>query len=204
MVNPHTLDQTPKVSGLVLAGGQSRRMGGLDKGLQQFQGTPLAKLAWNQLGPHVADMWIVANRHLNDYAALFPQNSILQDSITGFAGPLAGMHAGLLAMEGDILVCVPCDTPNFPEDLVHRLIEPLKQRPELTLTVAQAGDRIHPVFCALRASAKLSIEYALNEGQRGVYQWLTRQSHQVVTFENPHQFTNLNTHDDLLKLQSGA
>lgn len=121
----------PHIDGLILAGGAGRRMGGLNKGLLLHQGLPLAAWALQRLGPQVENLYISANRNVTTYAALGHQ--VLRDPRPDLPGPLAGLEAGLRAFHGDILVCVPCDTPDFPHNLVQRLVsgwgQPLRPGP---------------------------------------------------------------------------
>ena len=108
-----------KVTGLILAGGLGRRMGGRDKGLQPFRGRPMAAWAIERLAPQVDTLLVNANQNPASYAAFgYP---VVPDRIAGFAGPLAGLHAGLSACETPLLVTAPCDSPFLPEDLVDPL-----------------------------------------------------------------------------------
>ena len=109
------------ITGLVLAGGRGSRMGGVDKGLQDHRGIPLALHALRRLQPQVGTAMLSANRNLPDYEAMGVP--VWSDSIEGYAGPLAGLLTGLEHARTDWLVTVPCDTPDFPSDLVDRLAE---------------------------------------------------------------------------------
>ncbi|HMX17345.1 MAG TPA: molybdenum cofactor guanylyltransferase, partial [Rhodocyclaceae bacterium] len=107
------------VTGLVLAGGLGRRMGGADKGLLDYAGRALVAAAIERLRPQVGTLMVNANRNGEAYAAFgFP---VLADAVAGFAGPLAGLQAGLAACTTPLLVTVPCDSPDAPRDLVARL-----------------------------------------------------------------------------------
>src|SRR6478672_11042374 len=107
------------VTGVVLAGGQGSRMGGVDKGLQEFRGKPMAAHAIERLAPQVDELLINANRNPDDYARF--GHRVIADEIPGFAGPLAGFERGLAHAAGDLVVTVPCDSPFLPADLVWRL-----------------------------------------------------------------------------------
>src|ERR1700761_8879843 len=112
-----------KITGLVLAGGRGSRMGGVDKGLQLHLGTPLALHALNRLRPQVAGLMLNANRNLEVYEAMGAP--VWPDEPADFAGPLAGMLAGLSHCPTPYLATVPCDSPDFPLDLVARLMQGL-------------------------------------------------------------------------------
>src|SRR5271155_2698102 len=94
-------------------------MGGVDKGLQLFQGVPLAHHALRRLSPQVGQVMVNANRNLERYRAM--GLAVYSDAVPDFAGPLAGVLAGLDHCLTPYLVTVPCDTPYFPHDLVERL-----------------------------------------------------------------------------------
>lgn len=137
------------ITGIILAGGLGRRMGGVDKGLQLLDGRPLVRHVAERLAPQVDQLLINANRSQADYAALgYP---VLADEIPDFAGPLAGLHAALSAATTAWVVTVPCDSPYLPLDLVSRLQAGL-QSSAAGLAVAHVEGRLHPVFCLCRTS----------------------------------------------------
>ena len=112
-----------KITGVVLAGGLGRRMGGSDKGLEELRGRPLAAWVVERLAPQVDELLISANRNGGRYAAL--GHRVLGDRIAGFAGPLAGLHAALEAAAHPLVATVPCDSPFLPGDLISRLLSAL-------------------------------------------------------------------------------
>src|SRR4051794_6346321 len=112
------------VSGIVLAGGQGRRMGGVDKGLQPLRGKPMVEWVLERLSPQVGEIIINANQNAATYARF--GHRVVGDEVSGFAGPLAGLHAGLKASRHAMAVTVPCDSPFLPADLVARLQKELK------------------------------------------------------------------------------
>src|SRR5665213_1132642 len=113
------------ITGLVLAGGRGSRMGGVDKGLQEYHGMALAQHALNRLAPQVGRAMINANRNLDVYRSMGVP--VWADESADYPGPLAGMLAGLAHCETPYLATVPCDTPDFPTDLVRKLSEGLTQ-----------------------------------------------------------------------------
>src|SRR5919205_1618672 len=112
------------ITGLVLAGGQGRRMGGVDKGLQLLRGRPMIEHVLERLKPQVGEIVINANQNLDRYRVF--GHRVVSDAIGGYAGPLAGLHAGLQAITNPLAVTVPCDSPFLPLDLVSRLKDSLK------------------------------------------------------------------------------
>ena len=111
------------ITGLVLAGGRGSRMGGVDKGLQPHRGMPLAQHALLRLGAQVGELMINANRNLSAYESMGVP--VWPDASADYPGPLAGLLAGLERCQTPYLVSVPCDTPDFPEDLVAKLAQAL-------------------------------------------------------------------------------
>ncbi|WP_277592463.1 molybdenum cofactor guanylyltransferase MobA [Roseateles saccharophilus] len=179
--------------GLVLAGGRGMRMGGLDKGLQLLQGRPLAVHVIAGLAPQVGRVLVSANRNLEAYAAL--GHAVLADPPGfEFAGPLAGMLAGLEAIPADAwLLTAPCDCPRLPPDLAERLLA--AARPH-GLAFARAA-REHPTHALLQARLREPLRAHLATGGRAVLRWMLGQPHGVAHFDDEAAFANLNHLDDL-------
>jgi molybdopterin-guanine dinucleotide biosynthesis protein A len=183
------------VTGLVLAGGRAERMGNVDKGLALLDGQALVVWVARCLAPQVGELLINANRNLDAYAQLGFR--VITDQVTGFAGPLAGMHAGLSQARHDPVVFVPCDTPALPADLVARLLAPL-QDDRVDLSLARTGTRSHPVICALRRRLLPHLEAHLGRGGRKVDAWFATLNAAVVAFDDqPEAFRNINTPEEL-------
>lgn len=178
------------VSGLLLAGGLGRRMGGVDKGLQLLQGRPLAAWVAERLRPQVDELLISANRHAEDYAAL--GGRVLPDLLPDFAGPLAGLQAGLTAATHPLLLTAPCDSPYLPDDLVFRLFQALTVKDAL-VAVARGPERLHPVFSLCRRAALPHLTRYLEGGGRRVAQWYLDLPHVEVMFPSEAAFANFNT-----------
>jgi molybdopterin-guanine dinucleotide biosynthesis protein A len=190
------------VTGLVLAGGRGSRMGGVDKGLQNHLGIPLALHALLRLQPQVGAMLINANRNIGAYEALGAP--VWPDPIEGFAGPLAGFLAGLEHCETPWLVTVPCDTPDFPVDLVARLAEAADGAAAdiaYAATFEDGREQAHPVFCLLRSALSESLIAFLHQGGRKIDTWFAQHPAVAVRFDDPSAFFNANTAAELAQLQ---
>jgi molybdenum cofactor guanylyltransferase len=190
------------ITGLVMAGGRGSRMGGVDKGLQNHQGMPLALHALMRLQPQVGSTMINANRNLSAYEAMGVP--VWPDSMPDHPGPLAGMLAGLEACETPYLVTVPCDTPAFPLDLVQRLVDALEhENADLAMaaTIEAGEERSQPVFCLLKAELLESLTAALQQGERKIDRWAARHRVAVATWPDATPFFNANTPDELRQLQ---
>lgn len=184
-----------EITGVILAGGLARRMGGVDKGLQLLAGRPLVAHVAERLAPQVGRLLINANRSHGEYAALgYP---LLADDIPDFAGPLAGLHVALGACTTPLVVTVPCDSPFLPGDLVARLLAGMLAA-GADLAIARAAGRQHPVFCLCRKSLQPQLATYLNGGGRRVAQWCAGMGAVEVDFDDqPAAFRNFNTLDEL-------
>ena len=195
-----------KLGAVVLAGGQGSRMNGVDKGLQLLQGQSLVMHAVQRLQAQslaVASIAINANRHLNDYQAL--GFDVWPDAQADFAGPLAGFLVGMTHCPHPYLLTVPCDTPFFPLNLAERLVLALQnQRADIAMATAPEDDgvlRRQPVFCVLKVTLKDSLQSFLAQGGRKIGAWTALHHTVEVPFEDPLAFRNLNTVEDVQRLE---
>ncbi len=190
---------TPEVTGLVLAGGQGSRMGGVDKGLQPFRGRPMVAHVIERLAPQVDELLINANRNSDEYARF--GHRVIADEIAGFAGPLAGFERGLAHARGALVATVPCDSPFLPRDLVARLRTALEGG-GAQLAVAKTGAQAHPVFCLMRRDVHASLADFLASGQRKIDRWYAALCVVEVAFDDePDAFLNINTREELAGLE---
>ena len=182
-----------QVCGIVLAGGQGRRMGGVDKGLQLLHGRPMVAHVIDRLAPQVGEIVVNANQNLDAYRAF--GHRVVPDAVGGFAGPLAGLHAGLGAATRAFAVTAPCDSPFLPGDLVARLMAALLER---DLAVAKTGDQAHPVFSLVRVAVRAHLEAFLAAGGRKIDAWYATLRVVEVPFDDEADaFRNINTMDEL-------
>jgi len=183
-----------QITALVLAGGQSRRMGGRDKGLLPFGDGLLIGHVLNAIRPQVGALIISANRNQDAYGRFgFP---VLADPLEGFQGPLAGFLAGLEHMQTEYLLTLPCDGPVIVSDLAQRLADGLS-RAQAEIAVAHDGQRLQPVYALLHRSVVDGLRQALAEGERKIDRWYPRHNWVTVDFSDaPEQFNNINTPDD--------
>jgi molybdopterin-guanine dinucleotide biosynthesis protein A len=188
------MHKSADVTGLVLAGGRGTRMGSVDKGLQSFGGRPMAQQVLERLRPQVQQLLINANQNLEAYAAWGAP--VWPDAITGFAGPLAGLHTGLLHCQTPLLVTAPCDSPFLPLDLVVKLLAAL-QSEEADLAVAVTGEgptrQAQPVFTLARVDVLPHLTAFLSAGGRKVDAWYATLKVAEVVFEDEFAFRNINT-----------
>ncbi len=200
------------ITGIILAGGRGSRMGGVDKGLQNFNGMPLALHTLMRLQMQVGHVMVNANRNLAAYESFGA--SVWPDVLADYAGPLAGFLTGLERCESPFLVTVPCDTPLFPLDLVARLAEAL-ERDDADIAMAAAPEadkegqvqlRTQPVFCLMRVELMESLVAFTHGGGRKIDTWTAQHKTVVVPFDqvgdSPQAFTNANTLTELHQLEN--
>jgi molybdenum cofactor guanylyltransferase len=189
------------ITGLVLCGGRGTRMGGVDKGLQNHHGVPLALHAMLRLQPQVGQVMINANRNLAAYESFGV--SVWPDPMADFPGPLAGWLAGLEHCETPYMLTVPCDSPNFPVDLVPRLSAALLQANAdiaMATTLEDGREQVQPVFCLLKTELIESLVAYLHSGERKIDRWTAQHACVTVRFEDAKAFANANTLDELRQL----
>ncbi len=193
---------THDLTGMVLAGGEGRRMGGRDKGLEPFAGLPLVGHVVKRLEGQVAELLINANRNADAYR--FFADRVIADVVMdgaegGFKGPLMGIYSGLQAAKTPWLLVVPCDSPALPDDVVARMVQGIGQH---DIAVAFDGERLHPVVALLRTSLADDLAATLAEGERKIDRWYARHAWCKVDMSDcPDAFANLNTEEEKLHLE---
>ena len=188
------------ITGVILAGGQGRRMGSVDKGLRELRGKAMVAWVLERFAPQVEEMLINANQNLDVYAKF--GHRVIPDEIGGFAGPLAGLQRGLSEARHPLVATAPCDTPFLPADLVTRLHVALETQ-QAQLAVARTGDQPHPVFCICRRDVLPHLTKFLNDGGRKIDTWYSTLKVVEVAFDDqPGAFSNINTPDELRSFEN--
>ena len=185
----------PPITGVILAGGQGRRMGSIDKGLKMLRGKPMVQWVLERFSSQVDEVLINANQNIDQYQLLGHQ--VVPDEIGGYAGPLAGLHRGLSVATHDLIATVPCDSPFLPLDLIARLTVALHDQ-QADLAVARTGDQPHPVFCLTRKSVLPGLTTFLQSGGRKIDAWYAALEVVEVRFDDEAEaFSNINTVEEL-------
>jgi len=183
------------VTGVILAGGQARRMGGQDKGLVMLDGKPMVEIIIDVLKPQTAKLLINANRNHDRYSQYGLE--LVADELSGYCGPLAGMASALKTINTDYMVTAPCDSPFIPLDLVQRLADALENK-STEISVAHDGERIQPVFCMLKKTLLKSLTDYLATGERKIDRWFKQHDFAIADFsDKPETFDNINTLEDV-------
>jgi len=199
-VPPQSAYPRESVTGLVLAGGLARRMGGEDKGLVPLAGRPMVAHVLEALRPQVGAILLNANRNHERYAAF--GHPVVADAVAGYLGPLAGVLTALRHCTTEFLVTAPCDAPLVAPDLVARLYR-ARAAAGADLAVASDGERQQPVFLLLRTALAPSLEAYLAGGGRKIDTWFGQLRIAVADFSDaPDTFVNVNDPDERQRVEA--
>jgi molybdopterin-guanine dinucleotide biosynthesis protein A len=196
---PPEISQLSKhdVTAVILAGGRATRMGGVNKGLVRLGDIPMISHVIERLRPQVGQLLISANHDLENYLVFGFE--VITDVLTDFPGPLAGIYSAMTCMRTDWLVCVPCDTPRLPADLVSRLMNCDSSH---RVRVAHDGIRQQSACCMLHISTREPLLHYIKSGQHAVHRFLAEQNAVQVDFsDEADAFININTKDELHQLE---
>ncbi len=184
--------QKEDITGVILAGGQGRRMQGKDKGLLSIHGKPLIEHLISMLLPQVGSLVINANRNHTHYEKYgYP---IISDTINDFQGPLAGFASAMQAVDTPYIATIPCDAPLLAKDSLEKLIKTLNNDTQAELAVAFDGERLQPVYALIPISLLSSLEHFLSQGGRKIDLWYAQHAMVKADFsDNATMFHNLNT-----------
>ncbi len=190
---------TPRITGLILAGGQGSRLDGRDKGLVMLGRRSLAERVIRRFAPQVDQLLVNANRHDSAYGAL--GHPVIGDLRSDYPGPLAGIEAGLARIPHGLLAVVPCDSPFLPDALVARLLAALLAG-DAEIAVARSGGELQPAFALIRAELHAPLGEFMASGDRRLAAWYRQQRHVVVDFDDARAFSNLNTAGDFIAAET--
>jgi len=193
-------DNKTDITGVILAGGRASRMGDIDKGLVELNGSPLIEHVINALKPQVSGMLINANRHRAQYEQYgYP---VVSDQNDDYLGPLAGILASLNAAKTDFIFTTPCDVPLLYPEIVKRMWEHVSSEPSQPC-VAHDGQRIQPLFTLLHKTLIDNLQQFLNRGERKAEIWITKLNPVMVDFSDQADcFININQPDDLSRIEN--
>lgn len=196
------MNQQTKVTGVILAGGLARRMQNQDKGLIPFRGKPMISYAIAAMQPVVDSLLINANRNLECYQKFgFP---VISDATDSFDGPLAGVLTAMQQCTTALLLVMPCDSPLLATADLQRLLNACAMT-QADIAVAFDGQRLHPVFFAVKCKLQESLAAYLGAGQRKIDRWFEQHSVTQVDFsDKPDIFRNINTLAELSKLEADS
>ena len=185
-------------TGVILAGGKSSRMGGIDKGLIDIVGNPLVTYAIRRMETQVSSILISANRNSAKYGEY--GYTVIEDTAGEFYGPLSGLLSAMQHADTEYILTTPCDSPFLPEDYAQRMYTALENGNKIC--VAQEGKLIQPVFTLVSCSFASNLQDYLEQGHRKMAAWILEQEPSTVDFANcKNMFFNMNTPEDKLQLE---
>ena len=183
------------ITAVILAGGRGERMGGVDKGMLILQDKPLVQHVIDVIEPHVHEIVINANRHIDYYRGLGYR--VVEDMFPGFAGPLAGIATSMHQVSTGWVLVAPCDVPGIPPDFTERLVE-ASARSNSGIAVAHDGKHLQSAHLLLPVSLVPELDSWIVSGRRSIKEWLGIHDIGLADFSgDPDAFTNINTPDDL-------
>jgi len=195
-----TMKNYPKkdITGIIIAGGQSKRMQYADKGLTKIHGKPMISYVINSLSKQVNNIIINSNSYIKEYQKFgYP---VIADTMDNHQGPLAGIVSVLTVVETPYAMILPCDVPCCPTTLGPQLMNAMQHK-NADVCVAHDGRRMQSLIMLLRCSIKTHMESYLASGQRKVETWILNQHYTTADFSQNHQwFFNVNTPDELAHL----
>lgn len=194
------MSEQNKVTGVVLAGGLARRMNKQDKGLILFHNRAMVSYAVEAMSQVADTVFINANRNKQEYSEFDCQ--VIADQTDSFDGPLAGVLSAMIKSDTDKLLVMPCDSPLIKAQHLEKLLKPLADD-SIDVAVAFDGERIQPVFFAIKTVLQDSLKQYLKEGNRKIDHWLLQHRMVNVDFsQNSEIFFNINTLEELQALEN--
>lgn len=184
-----------KICTVIIAGGRGSRMQGQDKGLLEYQGKPMIEHILSSLGDEYQPIIINANRNIERYRQY--GHDVISDNYDNYQGPLAGMLSAMQHCTMDYILCIPCDSPRPPGELLPRLQHCLEQQ-GTSSAICYDGERTQPLFALLACSLQTELKAFLDSGNRKVHTFFEHINAAVCDFsDQPERFHNINTPDDM-------
>lgn len=179
------------ISCIILAGGQGKRMGGIDKGLQCYQDKRLIDHTIENIAPQVDDIVISANRNIEVYEKLGYQ--VVSDDNNNFNGPLAGIASSIPHCKHEWILVIPCDMPALPDKLVSALL----QHTNHSSLIIVNSDNKYQLILMMNRRMHASIAECLENNQFTVMRWVDSVDHHTLIIDNDAYLHNINTARDL-------
>jgi len=194
-----------KISGIILAGGEGKRLGGVDKGLFKYNNKPLVEYTIDTITPQVDEIIISANRNQQRYQQY--TSKVVSDNSEQYLGPMAGITAALAHCSHDWVLIVACDTPFLPDNIIDKFLKNTSRQKlsssklsnnkpaHNNLYIAQADNKLQ-LLILLHKSLHHSIKQAVDVGQLRLMHWVKSQAAEIVVFKDKTAFKNFNNNND--------
>jgi molybdopterin-guanine dinucleotide biosynthesis protein A len=187
---------TELIHGVILAGGDSSRMG-TNKSLVIFKKKIMIKHVYERLSPQVDKVWVNSNVFLEQ----FPKAQQFRDELNPHTGPLVGIYTGLRSAQTEWVQFCPTDTPLLPLNLVEKLFKKTKNTSS-TIIVPMVNGQIEPVFSLCHKSTLEGLKAFIFSKKKKIADWIEENDFETVVFDNPDEFNNINNKKDLQKIES--
>ncbi len=175
---------------IILAGGEGKRVGGVDKGLIEYRNRALVEHVIDAVSPQTDDLVISANRNTEHYKNY--SGKVISDESQQYLGPLAGIAAALPHCAHERVLVVPCDTPFLPGDIIDQF---LSDQPDKNLYIAESDNKLQPVML-MHKTLLDSIRHSLDNGELRLMFWVKSQQPEIVIFKDDVAFKSFNNTDD--------
>jgi len=195
----NTIQSKNTIQGLILAGGQSSRLGGIDKGLLELNGQPLVQHVARTLSRQTFAICVAANRSLSTYRKFTPQ--VLPDTNAGFAGPLAGLASFAPLVQSSWVAIVACDLIFLPDDWVDRLMRAARKSNKRVVSATDKTSGKNALCALAQRECLASAQTLLHAGQHRWMDWLADNEAGSELFTSEEVF-NINSFDDVKKAES--
>lgn len=179
-----------QVSCIILAGGEGKRLGSVDKGLVKYKSTPLIEHVLSSIKPQVDEIIISANRNIDTYEKY--GYKVISDNSDDYRGPLAGIVASLPYCKNEWVLIVPCDMPFLPGNIVEKLSD----ETEKCISIAESNKKMQLVFL-MHIKLQASIQQSLDNNQLRLMQWVKSLQPAIISFTEDDVFKNFNSREDL-------
>ena len=198
MNNDETNATYPITDLVILAGGQARRMNGINKLLQKFDDEIQLLKIYQQFKTRVNHVWVNSHRDHTIYQRLIPSIQYYQDDETGFQGPLMGMKSAWSHVNADYVLFVPCDVTYIPNKVISRLHRAMQKNDSCEVAVVEINGRALFPFCLLKRSGLQKISTHLKQNQRSLKLCFQDMHMQIARFKNRALFFHsINSFDEL-------
>ncbi|WP_373685244.1 molybdenum cofactor guanylyltransferase [Acinetobacter sp. YH12049] len=188
----------PETDLVILAGGQSRRMNGMNKVLQKFDNEIQLIKIHQQLKSRVENVWINSHRDHSIYECMIPSIKLYKDDEAGFLGPLMGIKSAWSHVQSDYVLFVPCDVTYIPKKVLSRLHQAMQRHPMCEVAVVEINGKVLYPFCLLKRSSLATLQAHLDQKQRSLKGCFAEMHMQIARFQNHALFFHsINSLDEL-------
>jgi molybdenum cofactor guanylyltransferase len=192
----------PETEVVILAGGQARRMNGINKLLQKFDDEIQLIKIHQQMKSRAAKVWVNSHRDHSIYKMMIPSIDYYQDDEAGFQGPLMGMKSAWSHVQSDYVLFVPCDVTYIPKKVISRLHQAMQRHPECKVAVVEINERALFPFCLMKRSSLPTLIQHLEQDQRSLKLCFSDLHVQRASFKNRALFFHsINSFDELQQYQ---